>query len=215
MRGKTIRRAVLWVAFAMLIVAIVMGALFPAGSDPLVARSWALAARGREMYLELLHGKSEWGWDTCGIVLPSCSNTAQFIEHLLSTRGTNNELADTAINIENRWNIAVSVSNDCNGTFPVMISANFNPRLLEGCVDDEKMLMIGRETGASLSLLDDRAIVLVRKDGSCEVINAKRCTRKSILGTSCAGNSSAIYLTPEGVITLHWRETFQERAMSD
>ena len=157
------------------------------------------------------------GGGTWGIVLPSCSNTntAQFIEQHLSTRSVSNELAETAINIENRWNIAVSVSNDCNGTFPVMISANFNPRLLEGSVDDETLLRIGRETGASLSLLDDRAIVLVRKDGSCEVINAKHCTRKSILGTSCAGNSSAIYLTPEGVIAIRWRETFQKRAMSD
>ena len=114
------------------------------------------------------------------------------------------ERADSASRIEPIWNIAVSVSNGCDETFPIIISANFNPSLLAGRINDDAALPIGRDSGAALSLLDDRAIALVRKDGSHEVIIAKYCTRKTILGASCVGDGSATYLTPNGKTFIRW-----------
>ena len=213
MKVNSLLRTVLWIALALFLGAIVMGVLFPAGSNPLVARSKSLAARGRNLYR--VYAQDELADNTWGGALSSCSNAAQFIERLLLVRNIKEWPADSVNKFENVWNIAVSVSNDCNDTFPVMISANFNPILLEGRIDDEKLLPIGLKSGASLSLLNDRAIALVRKDGSCEVINARHCTRKSILGTSCTSNSSAIYLTPEGKNFIRWNKAFHETSIGN
>ena len=50
MKVNSLLRTVLWIALALFLGAIVMGVLFPAGSNPLVARSKSLAARGRNLY---------------------------------------------------------------------------------------------------------------------------------------------------------------------
>jgi hypothetical protein len=100
------------------------------------------------------------------------------------------------------WNVAIDVPDDCGEFFPMLISANFNPRLLEIAIDDDVQLPIGRASGAFLPLLDDKAVVLVRKNGSSQVIKAKYCTRKNILNAPCGRSASAIYLTPEGKITI-------------
>ena len=205
MKVKSLLRTVLWIAMALLSGAIVMGVLFPAGSDPLVARSKSLAARGKNMYRVL--AQKGFNDDLWNVLSSSCSNyisAAQLIEHLLSVHDAKDESADSVNRIENIWNIAVNVSNDCDDTFPIMISANFNPMLLERAIDDDTQLPIGRVSGAPLSLLDDKAIILVRKNGSSEVVNAKYCTRKNILKASCESSSSVIYLTPEGKIPINW-----------
>lgn len=203
MKVNPLLRTILWITLVLLLGAIIMGVLFPAGSDPLVARSKSLAARGKNMYHALVQkGFNDDAWN---VLSSSCSNytsAAQLIEHLLSVQGVKEESADSVNRIEDIWNIAVNVSNDCDDTFPVMISANFNPMLLESAIDDDTQLPIGRASGASLSLLDDKAIVLVRRNGSSEVIKAKYCTRKNILKTPCKSRGSTIYLTPESKITI-------------
>lgn len=202
MKVKSLLRTVLWITMVLLTVAIVMGVLFPAGSDPLVARSKALAAQGKNVYRLLVQeGLNDDIWN----VLSSCSNytsAAQLIGHLLSVHDVKNESADSANRIENIWNIAVSVSSECGDTFPIVISANFNPMLLESTIDDNAQLPIGKTSGAPWSLLNDKAIILVRMNGSSEVIKAKYCTKKNILNTLCESSGSAIYLTPESKITI-------------
>ena len=71
MKVKSLPRTVLWITMVLLTVAIVMGVLFPAGSDPLVARSKALAAQGKNVYRVLVQeGLNDDIWN----VLSSCSN---------------------------------------------------------------------------------------------------------------------------------------------
>ena len=204
MKVKSLLRTVLWITLALLLGALVMGVLFPAGRDPLVARSKSLAAQGKNVYRVLVQeGLNDDVWN---VLSSSCSNytsAAQLIEHLLSVRDVKKESAEFVNRIENIWNIAVSVSNACDSTFPIITSANFNPMLLESAIGDDTQLPIGRASGAPLTLLDDKAIILVRKDGSSEVIKAKYCTKKIILKTPHENRGSAIYLTPESKITIN------------
>ena len=188
----------LWSALGLLALAIAMGALYPAGHDYRAVQAKCLAAQGEKLYW-LLDGDSR-NPEAPDMNYPSCSNTSQLAEYLAGAYGTTEH---AAIEIDDVWTIAVSLSGDCVETFPVIVSANFDPRLLETAPDDDMPLPVGRKSGACLSMLDDKAIVLVRKNGKAEIVSAKYCTRKNILGTSCDAKCSATYLTPCGKMQIN------------
>lgn len=81
------------------------------------------------------------------------------------------------------WNIAANVTDETPDFMPVLITANFNPKLLApGRFNgrDDTPLPIGPTSGAAKSMFGDKAIVIVRKSGAAEVIK-KRFLTRSIL----------------------------------
>ena len=192
-----------WGIIVIIGIGVAMSVLFPAGRDSFVPKSYALAMRGRNLYYMIEQNDEQQGIGGKWFDSQKCSNSVEFIAGILGGSGTNGQewcCMDEEVAL---WNVAIDVPENCGEFFPVMISANFNPRLLERSIDDDAQLPIGRASGAPLSLLDDKGIIIVRKNGSSEVIRAKYCTRGNIFMTSCESRCPATYLTPDGKITIH------------
>ena len=208
MMNQRLSRPIFWGISVIIGIGVTMGVLFPAGRDSFVAKSYALAMRGRNLYYMIVRNNKQRGIDGKWFDPQKCSNSLEFIAGVLSVSGTNEQewcCMDEGVAL---WNVAIDVPENCGEFFPVMISANFNPRLLERAIDDDVHLPIGLASGAPLSLLDDKGIIIVRKNGSFEVVRAKYCTRENIFMSSCESISSATYLTPDGKITIHLATEF-------
>lgn len=172
----------------MIFLAGIMGWMFPAGRDPLVAQSGSLAMRGKNLYLLLKHFEEQ-----NPDFLRSFSNTSELMQ-FLKKAWPDCELTNDC------WNIAVQIPEGANENFPMLISANLDPRgLEEGCGD--KVLMLGRESGAPCSLLQDKKLVVVRRNGMTEIMQAKYCTRIRILG-EFENYGKVTYLNPCGTLKM-------------
>ena len=107
------------------------------------------------------------------------------------------------------WNIAANVTDETPDFMPVLISANFNPKLLAPCRfdgRDDTPLPIGPKSGAATSMFGDKAIVIVRKSGAAEVIKKKYLTRATLYNNQSFDISGSEkipikWLTPTGVVT--------------
>ena len=196
MMEQRLRRFMFGGIIVVIGIGVAMGVLFPAGRNPFVPRSSAVAMRGQNLYCMIAQNDAKHDIDGKWFDPQKCSNSVEFVTEVLGVSGANGD--------EALWNVAVDVPKDYGDFFPMLISANFNPRLLENTIDNDAPLPIGRASGAPLSLLDDKAIILVRKNGSSEVIKAKHCTRRNILKTSCESSGTVVYLTPESKITVSW-----------
>ncbi len=106
------------------------------------------------------------------------------------------------------WNIALNIQDETPDFMPVLISANFNPKLLAGSSfsgRDDTRLPIGPKSGAAKSMFGDEAIVIVRKSGAAEVLKKKYVTRRMLYQNQSFDNSALKkqikWLTPAGVVT--------------
>ena len=104
------------------------------------------------------------------------------------------------------WCIAANLADGTPANVPVLVTANFNPALLlrkwDGKTDADKILPIGPASGASKSMFNDVAIVVVYKGGSVKRIDAEKLTYAAIYGKpfdATKGNPPLSYLTPTGV----------------
>ncbi len=91
--------------------------------------------------------------------------------------------------------------------YPILISANFNPKLLQRAWspnDSDKCLPIGPKSGAAKSMFGDTAIVIVRKNGTAQVIKAKDLTYNMLYQGVSFDNEGCkfYYLTPTGIAEL-------------
>ena len=187
-----------WGTVVLIGIGVIMGALFPAGRDPFVPWSSAVAARGRNLFcmIEQNNARHKVGDKWCDPQM--YSNSMDFITGILNMIGAEAQYG-CATNVGVAWwNIAVDVPDDFDDLFPVMISANFNPKSLEHQSDDNEILPIGRSEP-----LKDKGIVVVRKCGLAHVIKAKHCTRKVVTGNSITRNCRVTYLTPDGRTTVN------------
>ena len=180
-------------------VALLPFAMTPAGRDQLAPNSSALAMRGRNLYSIMVQS-----YLTNSNRLEKASDSTQLFREILKEE-------DRYLAFDNVgcvWNVAAAIPDEANDMFPVMISANFNPELMTGGVriDSAAQLPIGVESGAGRSLLDDRAIVVVRRNGTARVIKAKDLKLEAL--SSGVGISVAEYLTP----TKRVRVSFPKRS---
>ena len=107
------------------------------------------------------------------------------------------------------WCVAANITDKTPDCIPVLISANFNPELLtlkwDGSLNRKTLLPIGPAHGAVKSPLGDKAITVVRKDGSAQIINANDLTYETLYKGQPFDLTNAetpvIYLTPKGIAT--------------
>ena len=194
---KTKYRIALWGAAVIIGIGVIMGALFPAGRDPFVPWSSAVAARGRNLFcmIEQNNARHKAGDKWCDPQM--CSNSMDFITGVLNVIGAEAQYGCVTNVGVTLWNVAVDVPEDFDDLFPVLISANFNPKSLEHQFGDNEILPIGRR-----GPLKDKGIVVVRKYGMAHIIKGKCCTRKAIIGTSATHSCNVTYLTPDGRVTV-------------
>ena len=195
-KRKTLH-SIFWVMLVIIGIGVMMGAIFPAGRDPFVPRSSAVAARGRNLYvmIEQNNIRHQVGETWCDPKM--CSNSVEFITgvvNLIDAEAQHECVTDVGVTL---WNVVIDVPEDYDESFPVLISSNFNPKSLERQYADSEILPIGR-----IEPLNDRGIVVVRKCGIAHVIKAKQCTRKVVAGNSITRNCQITYLTPEGRTTV-------------
>ena len=126
---------------------------------------------------------------------------------LLGTIGKNAVVGKTIRAAGLDWCIAVNVMEETPDFMPVLISANFNPKLLvPGRFDgrDDTPLPIGPKSGAAKSMFGDKAVVIVRKSGAAEVIKKKYLTRSVLYNRQAFDDTSMEkqikWLTPTGVV---------------
>ena len=168
-------------------VALLPFAMTPAGRDQLAPNSSALAMRGRNLYSIMVQS-----YLTNSNQLEKASDSTQLFREILKEE-------DRYLAFDNVgcvWNVAAAIPAEANDMFPVMISANFNPELMAGVVriDPAVQLPIGVKSGADRSLLDDRAIVVVRRNGMARVIKANDLKWDAL---ACGvDNREVEYLTP-------------------
>lgn len=170
---------------------IVSKSLVPAGRDPLAPNGSALAMRGRNL-LTLL---AERGMVTNAVDAVSIASSDNFLRTVLD--GVPDQL-DWAFDKEGcLWNVALHVDADSDADFPVLISANLNPAAL---VKGSCPIELGPQAGASRSLLDDRAVVVVRMGGHAQVIKKDRLSVFSVFPIEKDKLPRNIeYLTPIGI----------------
>ena len=157
---------------------VIIGALFPAGSNPMSARKWALAMRGRNVFA-LMSDAGLWGRREFFVVSSNDCRQSMLIANALRLHVTTEDCHNLFDKDGSLWQFALIDYEKVGDGFPVMISANFNANdLRKYAIDD--CLPIGRESGAERSLLDDRAIVVVRKNGTAQIISAKHLTKQTL-----------------------------------
>ena len=106
------------------------------------------------------------------------------------------------------WCIAANVTEDMPDFIPVLITANFNPSQLldkwDGTTDAGKVLDVGIRSGAAKSMFGDRQVVIVRKDGAVERIDAGKLTYSKLYRRQAFDLSDAetplMYLTPYSAV---------------
>lgn len=128
---------------------------------------------------------------------------------VLSGSGVSAPLGGKKLESKNvAWIVAANVDDCMPDIIPVLISANFNPALLlrkwDGSANQRKRLPIGPAEGADKSMFGDKAIVVVRKGGSCEVIKARNLTYATLYHGQefdlTGAETPLVYLTPTGVV---------------
>ena len=175
-----------WIIFGGAI-ALLPFAMTPAGRDRLAPNSSAMAMRGINLYSIMIQS-----YLTDLNRLEKASDSTRFFREILKEE-------DRYLAFDREgciWTVAATIPDEANDMFPVMISANFNPELMAGGVriDPAAQLPIGVKSGADRSLLDDRAIVVVRRNGTARVIKAKDLKLDAV--SSGVGISAVEYLTP-------------------
>ena len=181
-----IKRYYGWIVFGGAI-ALLPFAMTPAGRDQLAPNSSAMAMRGRNLYSIMVQS-----YLTDSNRLEKASDSTRLFRERL--KGEDRHLAFDKVGCV--WNVAAAIPAETDDMFPVMISANFNPKFLSGGdrLDPTTQLPIGAKSGADRSLLDDRAIVVVRRNGMVHVIKAKDLKWDAL---ACGvDNRDVEYLTP-------------------
>ena len=157
---------------------VIMVVLFPAGSNPMAARKTALAMRGRNAFV-LMSNAGFWGRREFFVVSSNDCRQSMQIANVLRMRVKPEDGHNFFDKDGSLWQFALIDYAEVGDDFPVMISVNFNANNLgKYAIGDH--LPVGRGSGAERSLLDDRAIIVVRKNGMAQIISANHLTKKTL-----------------------------------
>lgn len=163
--------------------------LYPAGSDPFHAEASALALRGQRLFS---HMRASIGKDAL-LMSADCDDSGAFLEKVLASANDSRHLV--ADNVGCLWNVFMGGLTSTNKDGLVLVSANLNPIAVSRARNDG-LIPIGVTSGASRSLLGDRAIIVVRRDGSAQIIKAQSLTRATLLRSATNETGRIDVLTP-------------------
>ena len=182
---------------------IIMGALFPAGRDPFAPTSSAIAMKGLWLHHAIVQNRIRHEAGEAWCDPNTCSNSMEFVRGVFNLPETKEwQEHGTYTGTELLWNVAIDIPDNELEAFPVLISANFSPQLLESHFDDDVVLPVGRQVGSQEHPLVDKGIVVVRLGGSAQVLKAKSCTGRNIIGDSNKHECQMTFLTPSGRVTV-------------
>ena len=172
-----VRRLIL-VGTIVLGLGVLMGMLHPAGSNPLAVRKSALFMRGRNVFT-LMSDAGLWGRRELFVVSSNDCRQSVQITNALRMHVKPEDRHNLFDKGGCLWQFALVDYEKVSDGFPVMISANLNANDL-GKYTIGDHLPIGSGTGSERSLLDDRAIVVVRKNGTAQIISVNHLTKQTL-----------------------------------
>ncbi len=187
--------------FVMFILAVLVLPEIVVGSrlSMLAARSNAMAVRGRKLYVSMMQEKAEREAGRDWIDPSSFANSTQFVNALWAKFSGDKDPCPYA----DCWCVAVNPPDDDN--FPVLVSANIDPRELL-CPNDENQplkLACPKEWGGTCFKFCEKAGVIVYEGGKTRVVKSKYARPKLIFrGGIPKPNSDTYFLTPTGLVNL-------------
>lgn len=122
-----------------------------------------------------------------------CDDSGAFLEKVLASANDSRHLV--ADNVGCLWNVFMGGLTSTNKDGLVLVSANLNPIAVSRARKDG-LIPIGVTSGAPRSLLGDRAIIVVRRDGSAQIIKAQSLTRATLLRSATNETGRIDVLTP-------------------
>ncbi len=189
----------------LIAVGLAMAFMFPAGSSEGSRERWAMQMQGRSAYWRLTEDVDygEYNPDVQK-ELRRHVNSTDFILHMSERDGLHNRAWRSLADEHGcKWIIAEQIPENAGDAFPIMLSANINPRLLaSGASLLESNMPLGVSCGADRPILDDKAAVVVRLNGDVLVLTSKYCTLGNVLGASSTNTLSVVYLTPSGKVSV-------------
>ena len=200
-----IKRSVAILLTGLIAVGLAMAFMFPAGSSEGSRERWAMQMQGRSAYW-LLTEDVDYGEYNPDVQkeLRRHVNSTDFILHMSERDGLHNRAWRSLADEHGcKWIIAEQIPENAGDAFPIMLSANINPRLLaSGASLLESNMPLGVSCGADRPILDDKAAVVVRLNGDVLVLTSKYCTFGNVLGASSTNTLSVVYLTPSGKVSV-------------
>ena len=208
------------------------GALFPAvSSSKQSANTSVMAMKGRNLFVGIILANTEreaaglasaWprttalgGKDKDDIAGKGYQKSTDYFRDLFDMSNHGKEDWDPYVDCDidvvgkdfDDWCVVANITDEMPDCFPVLISANFNPELLlskwDGTSDITTPLPIGPAHGATKSLFDDKAIIVVRKGGAVQIIKDEDLTYATLYcGRSfdlTSAETPVVYLTPKGI----------------
>lgn len=168
-----------------------------------IASSAAMAARGRQFFLQMVANPETWHENG------AAANSTDFVKRFMKektarigdaadTTAASLALAASLLNGECEWCIAVDVPEDADDALPVMFSANLDPADIPLEWDYASGQVQLPLNGRKLSKYGNM-VVVIRKGGSAQVIKPKYRTPRIFYNAPTGRVSrSVIYLTPDG-----------------
>ena len=168
-----------------------------------IASSAAMAARGRQFFLQMVANPETWHEN--GDAANSTDFVKRFMKEETARSGdaadaTADSLALVAslLNGECEWCIAVDVPEDADDAIPVMFSANLDPADIPLQWDYASGQVQLPLNGRKLSKCGNM-VVVIRKGGSAQVIKPKYLTPRIFYNAPTGRVSRSVtYLTPDG-----------------
>lgn len=159
----------------------------------------ATALRGRNMFRLLMLNEIERENRGGGVDVMTCTNSCELIEELCEVFEDETGMATWA----REWSFAVNLPPDAPDSFPLMISANVDPSKLprewDGETDKDKRLDLPPLDGVEPLRFGNRAVVVVHKNGTAQVIRHKYMTLAAFFGgIPYKLNDNTYFLTPVG-----------------
>ena len=156
-----------WCVAAVVGIGVIMGALFPAGRDSFLPQSSALAMRGRTICEMMIKNQERHNTGESWCDPRSCTNSVDFLKKVFCRFDSEGEYKGYKFD---EWNVAIDISQDSDMLFPVLISANFNPKFLGDNFDDADVMSLWQKSVPRKASWANKGIVVVRKSGMVHII---------------------------------------------
>lgn len=175
------------------------------------ARLSSLSMQGRNIFLLQTRNAEARAAGRDWVDPASCSNSVDYVSRLVA-RFDNGILGDRPL--APVWQIAVDAEEDADlpDALPVMVTANFDPAQIpqtwSGAEDSGRTPLALHRIGGSgarsgdwdpASVFGDKAVIVIRKDGSAQIVKAKFLRPRIVFGTEPWRLPAGMYwLTPAG-----------------
>ena len=192
----------------ILVLILILAALIPESICGVIIRrndakrGLSMAARGRELFLDMVMNDAAHKEGADWVDLAACTNSTQFVKALREKHkdGEGERTRDFGPYAD-IWCIAVNPPEDY--FFPLFFTCNINPHELLSQVDRNWTLTCPRKWGGTCFSFCERAAVVVHRGGAAHIVKSKYARRRYIFPNGIPKlGPDTYFLTPTGRVDL-------------